>query len=431
MKRIFPERRDFQFMKYKYVWFGVSGVLILVSIIALATLGLEFGVDFTGGTEISIKAKTGTELSDIRDVMAEFGFEDAKIQEGTGSVFIIRTSSLDEKQKTEVAEALEKKGVLEEVLQVNDVGPGWGAQVTRQAIIALAIFLVAMLIYISLRFEFKMAVCAIAALFHDIIITIGVYALVGRQVNPATLIAVLTILGYSLYDTIVVFDRIKENTDQLTRQSRKSYTESVNDSINQVLMRTINTSLTTLVPIVALLIFGGATLQDFAFALFIGVVAGTYSSIFFATPLLAMWKETEPKYKAFQQRVERKQARESRVSSGKAGGAEGAATAAGPKPKVGPASKGSRAARIAAAGKAGGTAAEKAAGSKPQLRSKTASPGARDTESGQGAKPEPKAKAGAAPAAKKAAAGGAGKGSSSSAKSRTKGPGAGKKKKKK
>jgi preprotein translocase subunit SecF len=197
-----------------------------------------------------------------------------------------------------------------ELLGVSDVGPGWGGQVSRQALIAVLVFILAIMVYISIRFEFKMAVTAIIEITHDLIITIGVFALSGREVTPATVIAVLTILGYSLYDTIVVFDRIKENADLLTRQSRKTYSDVVNDSVNQVLARSINTSLTTLIPIVSILIFGGATLQAFAFPLFIGVFAGTYSSIILAPPILSIWKETEPKYKAYREQAERRQTRD-------------------------------------------------------------------------------------------------------------------------
>ena len=427
MRRIFPKRRQFQFIKHRYVWFGFSGLMILVSIIAMSTLGLQFGVDFTGGTEIDIRAKSSTTIADVRGVMGKYGFSGAQIQQGDKNTFIIRTSSLDDKQMAEIEAALKKDAGLEEVLQINDVGPGWGGQVSRQALIALIIFIIAILIYISFRFEFKMAVCAIIEIIHDSVITVGVYSLSGREVTPATVIAVLTILGYSLYDTIVVFDRIKENTDTLTRQSKKTYTESVNDSVNQVLARSINTSLTTLIPIVSILIFGGATLKAFAFALFIGVLSGTYSSIFLAPPILAMWKETEPKYKAFHQRVERHQARETRVSARKAAGAAESAKV-GPKPKPLAASKAAQGGAVLkgpggkAAGKAAAAKAAPKAGAKAQP-----GPGAAAAQPG-GEAPKPKPRPKTASAAGKAA--GTGKGSSA-AKSRTRGPGAGKKKKKK
>jgi preprotein translocase subunit SecF len=190
-----------------------------------------------------------------------------------------------------------------------DVGPTWGATITRKAIVGLLVFLVLVTIYISLRFEPKMAGGALAALAHDLIITAGIYALVGRQVTPETVIAILTILGYSLYDTVVIFDKIKENTESPILVAREGYTGVVNLSLNQTFMRSVNTSLVVLLPIGALLLFGGTTLKNFAFALFVGVASGTYSSIFIASPLLAMLKENEPRYQQIRAKAERQAAR--------------------------------------------------------------------------------------------------------------------------
>lgn len=195
-------------------------------------------------------------------------------------------------------------------LSEEQVGSEWGRQVSRKAIISLAVFLAVILIYITFRFEFKMAVPAIVALVHDTVITVGIYALTGRQVTPATVIAFLTILGYSLYDTIVVFDRIAENANLMDRTGRRTYREMVNDSINQTLMRSIGTTLTTLLPIFTILIFGGDTLKDFAFALFVGVFLGAYSSIFVASPFLAFWKETEPKFASIKAKADKASARD-------------------------------------------------------------------------------------------------------------------------
>lgn len=374
--RILPRRRYVDIVGRKYVWLSIAAAIVLIAVVALFVKGLNFGIDFTGGTQLTIKCEDGTSIGDIRGVMGEFGYADAKIQEVGDNQFTIRTPRLEKEQVTQVEEALKKGAGMEKLEEEYDVGPGWGAQVSRQALIALLVFLLAILIYISLRFEFKMAICAIVALFHDVAVTVGVYALVGREVTPATVIAVLTILGYSLYDTIVIFDRVKENTDLLTRQSRKTYSETVNDALNQVMARSINTSLTTLIPILAIMLFGGETLKAFAFALFIGVIAGTYSSIFIASPLLAMWKETDPKYRAYRERVQRKEARKSRATE---------------------------------------TVKSKPADDKPAAKKK-----APVDRAAPGLKPEPEARS--KPAAKKPAG---------SAKSRTKGPGGGKKRKKK
>jgi len=379
--RILPRRRYIDIVGRKYIWLSVAVAVVLIALMALFIKGLNFGIDFTGGTQLTIKCEDGTSTGDIRGVVGEFGYADAKIQQVGDNQFTIRTPRLEKEQVTQIEEALKKDAGMVKLEEEYDVGPGWGAQVSRQALIALLVFLVAILIYISLRFEFKMAICAIVALFHDVAVTVGVYALVGREVTPATVIAVLTILGYSLYDTIVIFDRVKENTDLLTRQSRKTYSQTVNDSLNQVMARSINTSLTTLIPILAIMLFGGETLKAFAFALFIGVIAGTYSSIFIASPLLAIWKENDPKYRAYRERVERKEARQSR-----------AAQAVKSKPVDG----------------------KPAAKKKPPV-----------DQAAPGAKPEPEDRpktTSKKPAAKKPAG---------SAKSRTKGPGSGKKRKKK
>ncbi|TET52818.1 MAG: protein translocase subunit SecF, partial [Actinobacteria bacterium] len=194
--------------------------------------------------------------------------------------------------KDKVVKAISAQYKVEDE-QFEQVGPGWGAEITRRALWALVLSLVGLLIYISFRFEFKMAVAAIVALLHDIAVTIGIYSLVGRDVAPATIAALLTILGYSLYDTIVVFHKVGENTAKI---GKESYGSMVNRSLNQVLMRSINTSITSLLPVFAILFFGGETLKDFAFALAIGMISGVYSSLMVASPLLVFWKEKEAYY---------------------------------------------------------------------------------------------------------------------------------------
>jgi len=196
-------------------------------------------------------------------------------------------------------------GTTTSEIVINDVGPTWGSQISKKALQGLIIFLVLVTIYIWFRFEWKMAASALTALGHDLIITAGIYALVGREVTPETVIAILTILGYSLYDTVVIFDRVKENTESLALVARDTYSGVVNLSLNETLMRSVNTSLVVLLPILALLLFGGSTLKDFAFALFIGVASGAYSSIFVASPMLALLKEREPRYAQIRLRAAR------------------------------------------------------------------------------------------------------------------------------
>jgi len=217
-------------------------------------------------------------------------------------------------------------GISVEEINEQDVGPTWGSTISRKAIISLIVFLVLVTLYITLRFEVKMAAGALIALGHDVIITAGTFALVGREVSPETVIAILTILGFSLYDTVVIYDKVKENTELAAVVARDTYSGVVNASLNQVFMRSVNTSLVVLLPIGALLLFGGQTLKDFAFALFVGVAIGAYSSIFVAAPILAVLKEREPRYEQIRARAQARAARPGlrAVPSARAVRAEGA-----------------------------------------------------------------------------------------------------------
>jgi preprotein translocase subunit SecF len=212
----------------------------------------------------------------------------------------------------EVRNALARvAGIPADQINERDVGPTWGSQISKKALQGLIIFLILVTVYISFRFEWKMAGAALVALLHDLLITAGIYALVGREVTPASVIAILTILGYSLYDTVVIFDKVKENTDNAALVARETYSGVVNMSLNQTLMRSVNTSLVVLLPIGTLLLFGGTTLKDFAFALFVGVASGTYSSIFVAAPILTILKEREPRFQQIRARAEQRQGRPS------------------------------------------------------------------------------------------------------------------------
>ncbi len=421
---------------HRRIWYAISALIFVIALVAIFTRGLNFGIDFTGGTELTLKTRPGVTISTIRDVTGRFGYSDAQIQSAGGNTYIVRVPELTDRKKAELINGLGSQAGVEKdargqyVIDVKDVGPGWGAQVSKQAVIALAVFIAAIMVYISFRFEFKMAVTAIIEILHDFVITTGIYALFGLEITPATVIAVLTILGYSLYDAIVIFDRVKENADQLTRQSKKTYSQTVNDSVNQVLVRSLNTSLTTLIPIVAILLFGGATLKAFALPLFIGVLSGTYSSIILAPPILSQWKETEPKYKAYRERVERgrvkgavpvqavkKTQQAARAPGGKAPAKAAAAVKAQPKAGAQPKAK----AKTQPQPKAKTQPQPKAA-QQPKAKAATAQrPGEAEPDGAPRPKPKPKQAVGrpAQPTSK------------SQAKSRTKGPGSGKKKKKK
>ncbi|MBC7246599.1 MAG: protein translocase subunit SecF [Actinobacteria bacterium] len=316
-------------------WFAFSALLLAASVAALAVMGLNLGIEFRGGYLVKMDLERPADVGEVRSILGDYaaqGLDKAIVQvSGDGMTLTLRMPYIEETQtRKETIEAVEGRlrdryGIAE-ILQEEQVGSEWGREVSSKALIALGVFLVVILIYITLRLEFKMAVTAIAALIHDTIITVGIYALTRRQVTPVTVIAFLTILGYSLYDTIVVFDRVEENTNLMARAGRISFSGIVNESVNQTLMRSIGTTLTTLLPIITILVFGGETLKDFAFALFLGVLLGGYSSIFIASPLLAMWKEREPRYAAVRERVGARGAREAiLVSKARAAGAGKAA----------------------------------------------------------------------------------------------------------
>jgi SecD/SecF fusion protein len=280
-------------------FFSGSGMILVVGALAIAGLGLQFGIDFESGTRIKTPIAQEATVDEVRDALAPLGYDDAKIQEVDepelgANVFQISTPTLNEKEVTEVRTALDGEfGVERADFSVNSIGPTFGAQVARTALIAVIASLLLISIYMALRFEAKFVVPVLIAIAHDILITGGVYALVGREVTTSTVAALLTILGYSLYDTIIVFDRIREN---VPRMPRATFSQIVNRSMSEVLTRSLATSASTLMPIGALLFFGGETLQDFAFALLVGVASGAYSSIFIAAPLVTLWKEREPVY---------------------------------------------------------------------------------------------------------------------------------------
>lgn len=285
------------------IWFALSAIFIAVAVGAIFIKGLKFGIEFQGGTEIIWTFDQPKKISDVRKTLTTVNLGKSVIQASNKRDVLIRTRKLSQPEQIKVKKALTEQ-LGGELDSIQSVGAAWGKEITRTSLIALSISLLGLLGYISIRFEFKMAVSAITALAHDILITIGIYALVSREITPATIAALLTILGYSLYDTIVVFHRITENVRATTK---KMYSEIVNASLNQVMVRSINTSITTLIPVGSILLFGGETLKDFAFALFIGIAAGTYSSFFIASPMIALWKDREPKYVSLKKRLARKE----------------------------------------------------------------------------------------------------------------------------
>ena len=288
-------------------WFAISGFFIVLALVGFFVRGLNFSIAFKGGAQISYVAKNVPSVADVQSILGRYGLEqDSQVEIVGGNTVVVQTKSLtslgtraDQLRQDLASQA----GISANQINETDVGPTWGRVISLKALEGLIIFLVLVSLYISFRFEPKMAGAALIALAHDLLITAGIYVLVGRQVTPESVIAILTILGYSLYDTVVIFDKIKENTDNAGLVARETYSGVVNISLNQTFMRSVNTSLVVLLPIGALLLFGGTTLKDFAFALFVGVASGTYSSIFIAAPVLCEFKEREPRYQQIRTRA--------------------------------------------------------------------------------------------------------------------------------
>ncbi|HEX4831864.1 MAG TPA: protein translocase subunit SecF [Trebonia sp.] len=297
------------------MWYALSGLILIVSVAALLIRGLNFSVEFKGGSVFEFPAQ-GTSSAAISKVISGSGGGSSSVQFVGGSVkqWEATTGQLPSKVSDAVQAALTNAfHIPANKLAVQFVGPSWGSSITSKAIEALIIFMIVIVIYLSIAFEWKMAAAAFVALLHDILITVGVYALVGFTVSPTSVIGLVTILGYSLYDTVVVFDKVRENTAGLITSERSTYSQAANLALNQTLVRSINTSLTALIPVACILFIGGAllgtgTLNDLALVLFVGMLSGAYSSLFIATPVLADLKEREPAMKKLAERVSRRQA---------------------------------------------------------------------------------------------------------------------------
>ncbi len=316
--RLYRGETSYDFVGRKKIWFLISGLIILAGVASLATRGLNLGIDFRGGTSWQVNAN-GMSVGTARSVLSKMGLRGATaVSLGTGS------SRKIEVQADLLAEPAAKRDATEKAVSaalakatkqspsavtLKDVGPTWGGQVTSKAELALIVFFIAIALYITFRFEWKMAGAALIAVVHDILVTVGIYSLAGFQVTPDTVVAFLTILGYSLYDTIVVFDRVQENAKGLGASGRMTYASTVNLSMNQVMARSLNTSLVAVLPVASVLfvgayVLGATTLQYFGLALFIGLMTGAYSSIFIASPLLAGFKEREPRYVTIRQKLQ-------------------------------------------------------------------------------------------------------------------------------
>jgi preprotein translocase subunit SecF len=314
--RLYRGDVSLNFIGRRRLWYAISGAVLLICLVALLVRGLNYSLEFKGGSSFTFPATSTTSQGTISRVVSEAGGGDAIVQNTSSALnpheWTVQTDPLSTTVTQDVTIQLEKSfGLHPEQIAVQSVGPTWGSQITSKALEALIVFLVVIVIYLSIAFEWRMAVAAFVALIHDILLTTGVYALTGFQVSPTTVIGLLTILGYSLYDTVVVFDKVRENTAGLLTSQRSTYSEAANLALNQTLVRSINTSLTALLPVASILfvgvgLLGAGTLKDLALVLFVGMLSGTYSSIFIATPVLVDLKEREPKYRDLAVRVSRR-----------------------------------------------------------------------------------------------------------------------------
>ena len=307
--RLYRGETAIDFIGKRRRWYSISALFVLASIAALSLQGLHLGIEFKGGSSFTVNQSSAT-VAQAEAAVKATGIPGELIVQKIGSSKVrVQTGALDTTQNNAVQDALAAKfGVTVESIDTQIIGPSWGKEITRKALYGLFGFLIVVMLYLAMAFEPKMAVSAIAAVVHDVFITVGIYALVGFDVTPATVIGFLTILGYSLYDTVVVFDKVRENTRTITATSNKSYSQAVNHAVNQTLVRSANTSLIALLPVGSILfvgagLLGAGTLKDLSLALFIGLAVGTYSSIFIAPPVLAQLREKEPAMQALAKRV--------------------------------------------------------------------------------------------------------------------------------
>ncbi|NIH95820.1 preprotein translocase subunit SecF [Mycolicibacterium fluoranthenivorans] len=332
--RLYTGTGAFEVIGKRKMWFIISGAIVAVAIAAMLLRGFTFGIDFEGGTKVSmpvdgVKAQATAEQVETVFSKALGTAPESVVIVGNGAsaTVQIRTETLSnadtEKLRVALFDAFEPKGSdgkpSKQAISDSAVSSTWGGQITKKALIALVVFLVIVSIYITVRYERYMAIAALAAMFFDIIVTAGVYALVGFEVTPATVIGLLTILGFSIYDTVIVFDKVEENTHGFEHTTRRTFAEQANLAVNQTFMRSINTSLISLLPILALIVvavwlLGVGTLKDLALVQLVGIIVGTYSSIYFATPLLVTMRERTELVSAHTKRVLRR-----RTAAAKAG----------------------------------------------------------------------------------------------------------------
>lgn len=356
---LYAGNRSFDFVGLRRRWYIIAVIVVLMSLGGLAVRGINAGIEFRGGSEFRLSdVKDTSELTGQRAVTSVVAGADVRVSVVGTSGIRIQTNKLSDSDVEKVRLALaEDYAVGQDKITSSFVGPSWGKDVSRKALTGLGVFLALVALVITLYFRtWKMAVAALVALVHDLVITVGVYAIVGFEVTPASVIGFLTILGYSLYDTVVVFDKVRENTDHVTATTKRTFGEAANRAVNQTLVRSINTSVVALLPVgsilfIGSLLLGAGTLKDIALALFVGIAVGTYSSVFVATPLLVQLREREPELAAQSERVRKK-----RAEAVARGGTEPVIAAGGPVATVATVSPATGVASGAGASAAGGRA---------------------------------------------------------------------------
>jgi preprotein translocase subunit SecF len=307
--RLYSGETSFNIVENRKRWYSVSALFLLAAIAALVIQGLHLGIEFKGGASYTVNQPTAT-VAQARTAVQGLGIPGEIIVQKIGTSKVrVQTGAVTPDQSKAIETALTSAfGVTAESIDTQLVGPSWGKEITRKALYGLFAFLLAVMLFLAMAFEPKMAIAAIVAVVHDVLITVGIYALVGFDVTPATVIGFLTILGYSLYDTVVVFDKVRENTKSVAANSKMTYSQAANLAVNQTLVRSANTSLIALLPVASILfvgagLLGAGTLKDLSLALFIGLAVGTYSSVFIAPPFLAQLREKEPAMQALAKRV--------------------------------------------------------------------------------------------------------------------------------
>ena len=307
--RLYRGETSVDFIGKRKIWYSISGLLILASALTLFTQGLHLGIEFKGGSSFTVTSANAS-VQTAETALSDAGITSQTIIQKVGNDKIrIQTDALTAAEQNAVESSLSSKfNVTVDSIDSQIIGPSWGEEITRKALYGLFGFLIVVMLYLAMAFESKMSIAAIISVVHDVFITVGIYALVGFEVTPATVIGFLTILGYSLYDTVVVFDKVRENTKGIAASGKSTYSQAANLAVNQTLVRSFNTSLIALLPVGSILfvgagLLGAGTLKDLSLALFIGLATGTYSSIFIATPILAVLREREPAMQALAKRV--------------------------------------------------------------------------------------------------------------------------------